>query len=1056
MNQNRTRTRRLPLLGTALAVAAVLVVVGHTAGSATTGASRPANEPAVGLTSVMTSPAGFLPSGPRNNGTAVLPDGRFVTPVGRSVQTELEPQNGVLSHDGRRLYVSSEGVDARPPNSRDHDNTRHARFFSVIDTATLAITTVEDDAMHSGLAESPDGRTLYVAEGQSDALGVFRRTPAADGGVGRFDKVATYPLNPASPKDYPWGLALSPDGKTAYVAGFSGDTLTVIDTASGAVRSRVATGSYPYAVVVSRDGKRAYVSNMGLYNADANLGVSSPIAPPAATYGGYNSTNSSSVWTYDLTTSTPTVLAATRIGVDLNGADVEGGSSPSGLALSPDDRTLAVTASGADQVVLLDTTRTVNAATDGQLPRLAAPSTKTPTAPAHPTSTVDLRVLVGSSSTPSPTGAQPDTAAWSPDGKVLFVGEGERNDVAVLDPARVLPDGADAAEATRLPGGVGTAEGPNRAAVVGRIPTAWYPTALQVSADSAHLYIVSMKGLGSGPNTFPGQPLPTTANAEPMAASYIPNTIHGRVTDLELSSACADLPALSALADANNGLVAPSATAGSNGNGYVVPTAYGQPASDKIKHVFLIIKENRSYDQVFGDQPGTESDNNYASYGRFVTPNTHALADRFALSDNYYATTETSTQGHTAIGTGQVNEFVDKVTPSQYANKLPYGAFDTLPENLPEGGFIWNNAARHGVRTTVFGEGTFVVGLPPTLLGRSPTRTAAGQLVPGVQANALTTYYAPYPSQVNPVGSAGPLKTPAEMVVPYNDEGRADAFATAVAAGNVVSQLNVMILFDDHLSGSIAGADTPERQIAESDHALGRVLSTISGSKYWQDSAVFVTMDDTQGGQDHVDAYRTLALVASPYARSGYVSHNHTSFSSMTKTINLLLGLPPTSLQEMTSTTMADSFVAAGAPTTAPFVTLANNTQPATNAPITAASNPSLREAARLTLDLPVGIDRGGALLPRINRLMLAGQRADGDPNVVAPVDVVRHTLPTGSPVAVVQGPPVDTHGVPAATTCLAARSAPRAAPRAGGGAQPVSSSAATTEWWRRLARTLP
>jgi len=986
-----------------------------------------ASEPGVNLTSVLSSPAGFLPSGPRSNGTAVLPDGRFVTPVGRSVQTTLEPQNGVLSHDGRRLYVSSEGTDDAPPAGTDHDHTKHARFFSVVDTTTLAITTVEDDALHSGLAESPDGLTLYVDEGQTDALGVFRRTPSAGGGVGSFAKVADYPLNAASPKDYPWGLALSPDGTRAYVTGFSGDTLTTVDTARGTVVSRVSTGSYPYGVVVSHDGRRAYVSNMGLYNADAVLGVNSPVSPPPATYGGYNSTNSDSVWTYDLTTATPTVVAATRIGADLNGADVEGGSSPSGMALSPDDRTLAVTASGNDEVELLDTTRTT--------PSLAVPSTNAPTAPRHPATAVDLRVLVGSTALASPTGAQPDTVAWSPDGKVLFAGEGERNDVVVIDPAAVSGTDADDVPGPTGPlaGGVGTGAGPSRAAVVGRIPTAWYPSALQVSPDSGHLFVVSMKGLGSGPNTDPALPLPTTANAEPPAVAYIPSTIHGRVTDIELSAACAALPTLTANSDADNGLVPATATSGSNGNGYVVPTAFGQPPSDKIKHVFLVIKENRSYDQIFGDDARTESDNNYASYGAFDTPNSHALAKQFSLSDNYYATTETSTQGHIAIDTGQVNEFVDKLTPSQYAGKLPYGSFDTLPENLPQGGFIWNNAARHGVRTTVFGEGTFVVGAAPALLGQSPSQLPSGQLIPGVQKDALTTYYAPYPSQVNPVGSTGPAKGPLETAFPYNDEGRASAFAQAVAAGNVVGQLNVMILFDDHLSGDIAGAPTPERQVAENDHALGEVVSTISHSSLWKDSAVFVTEDDTQGGQDHVDAYRTLALVASPYAAPGVVSHTHTSFSGMTKTIDLLLGLPPTSLQELTATSMADSFISAGAPTTAPYETLANNTQPATNASVARAPNQLLKAAAKLALKIPPGIDRGGALLPLDNKLQRMGQLAAGDPNVVQTANVVRHTLPDGSPVPATLGPPVDTHGVAAADTCLLREGAGRVAATTGG-----------------------
>lgn len=1016
-----SRSRRTRLVCLAIVTAAGLMLTHTAAGAA-------AVAPHVGLRTVLASPAGNLPSGPRTNGTAVLPDGRFLTPVGRSVTTELQPQNGVLSHDGRRLYVSSEGVDARPPASRNHDVTRHARFLSVIDTRTLKTTLIEDDALHSGMAESPDGLTLYVAEGQTDALGVFRRTPGP--GVGSFRKVADRPLNASSPKDYPWGLALSPDGKRAYVSGFSGDTLTTVDTSTGTVLSRVSTGAYPYAVVVSPDGTRAYVSNMGLYNADAALGVNSPVSPPPATYGGYNSVNSDSVWTYDLTASRPTVVAATRIGRDLNGVDVEGGSSPSGMALSPDGRTLAVTSSSDDELELLDTTSTV--------PSLAVPSTNAPAVPAHPARTVDLHVLAGSSALPSPTGAQPDAPAWSPDGRVLFVGEGERNDVVVLDPAKI-----SAGDAGDSAGGVGTGLGPNRDAVIGRIPTAWYPSALQVSHDSNHLFVVSMKGLGSGPNTDLGLGYPTAAAADPPAAGYIPNTIHGRVSDVELSSACASLPQLTATSDANNGLV--PAPTGAGGNGYVVPTAYGQSASTKVKHVFLIIKENRSYDQVFGDQPGTESDGRYASYGRFDTPNSHSIADHFALSDNYDATTETSTQGHLAIDTGQVNEFVDKLTPSQYANKLPYGSFDTLPENLPEGGFVWNNAGRHGVHSTIFGEGTFVVGASPALLGQSPSQLPSGQLIPGVQSDGFTTYYAPYPSQVNPVGSTGPAKGPLETAFPYNDEGRADAFQRAVTTGNVISQLNVMILFDDHTNGDIAGAPTPEREIAENDHGLGRVLSTLSHSQYWKDSAVFVTEDDTQGGQDHVDAYRTLALVASPWAKRGYVSHVHTSFSSMTKTINLLLGLPPTSLQEMTATSMADSFLSNGAPDQTPFTTLPNNTQPATNAPVAAAPNAQLREAARLSLTLPRGIDRGGDVLPQILALDHAGKLAAGDPNVRPTSRVVRHTLPSGSPVAVSQGPPVATGGRAAADTCLLPRPAAALIPHSTSGAGPVRSTAVAT-----------
>jgi len=1011
-----TGTRFATALSAAL-LAAVGLATPALAGDDGTAAAQSGAEPAVGLGSILTSPAGMLPSGPRSNGTGVLPDGRFVTPVGRSVQVDLEPQHSELSHDGRRLYVSSEGVDDDPPTTTDHDHTRHARYFSVLDTVTLAVTRVEDDALHAGLADTADGLTLYVAEGQTDSIGVFTRTPAPDGGVGTYAKTADWPLDPTKPTDYPDGLVLSPAGDRLYVTGFSGDTLTTVSTVGGAVLGRTGTGAYPYTLVLSPDGTRAYVSNMGLYNGDASLGLSSPIAPPPGSIGGYDSTTSASVWTYDITGPTPTVVAATKVGEPLDGADVDGGSSPSGLALSPDGRTLAVAASGDDQLALLDTTRTV--------PSTAVPSSGAPAVAAHPVSEVDLRALVGSAAVAGPTGAQPDAPLWSPDGKVLFVGEGERNDVVVINPLLIsapstLPDPTAA-----LGDGPGSAAGPNRDAVVGRIPTAWYPTSLAISPDGGHLFVTTMKGLGAGPNSALGPVASPPSGSEP-AVAYIPNTIHGRVSDVELSAACAALPSLTASSDADNGLVLGSADRQAlAGDGSVIPTSYGAGPSTKIKHVFLIIKENRPFDQVLGDQPGVEADQRFTAYPQRLTPNTHAIASQFSVGDNYYATTETSTQGHYAIDTGQVNEFVDKVTPSSYALKYPYGPFDTTPENLPEGGFIWNNAARHGVRSTIYGEGTFVVGVAPALLGQSPTTTSAGQLVPGVQQNALTTYDALYPSQANLQGNLGPLKAPVGAVYGYNDEARASAFARPDGQAEV-AQLNVMVLFDDHTDGDIAGAQTPERQVAENDHGLGRVLDTISHSSYWSSSAVFVTEDDTQGGQDHVDAYRTYGLVASPYAKRGHVSHVHTSFSSMTKTINLILGLPPTSLQEAVATPLSDDFISGSQqPDETPYTALANSTQPDANRPLAQARNPTEAAAARLALSIPPGIDRGGAALPLDLALDRSAELQAGDLNVAPVVTRTVHTLAAGSPDPVTLGPPAPTGDVPATDGCLRAQGAP-------------------------------
>ncbi|HWW52458.1 MAG TPA: hypothetical protein VNY84_01725, partial [Acidimicrobiales bacterium] len=879
--------------------------------------------------------------------------------------------------DGRRFYVTSEGYDDAP-STVEHDNAPKRRFLTVIDTATRLATKIEDDALHYGVAESPDGLTLYVSEGQSGSVGVFRRTPPVGdrGAPGSYKKLMSIVLDPVHRGDYPWGLSLSPRGDRLYVVGFESNILSVVNTVSRQVVARVATGEYPYGVTVSPDGTRVYVSNWGLYNQDADpllLGAHLPLAVPPATIGGYNTDRSSSVWTYQTGAGAPSVVAQTRIGRPLNGAGVVGGALPSALALSPDGHLLAVTSSNGDLVEILDVTRTI-------------PDPASLNAPAHPRRLVDLRALPG-----GPTGAQPDAVAWTAGGRLLLVAEGGRNSVAVVDPVRVR-SGYSAPGQT-------TPDGWNRGAVLGRLPTGWYPTALNVGADG-RLWITNNMGLGSGPNTASGP----DGTGGTSATTYIPDTLFGSVQEVALGQALADLAHLTHVSDVDNGLVPAAATA--NGDGGVVPVAYGQGPSKAIKHVFLIIKENRPYDQVLGDIPGTERDQRFTYYGKFVTPNTHALAKRFAFGDNFYALSETSVDGHYSIDTGQINEFVLKTTPSSYAGKFPVDHFQTNPENLPQGGFIWDNAARHGVPTRVYGEGTYVVGIAPDQLAKGTALTPAGLLQPAVTA-ADVTYDPTYPSQVNLAANI-PTSTGvalANSVYPYNDEGRVAAFRQEMGVFNttgVLPNLNVMLLFDDHTDGYLPGHPSPEAHIAENDHALGEIVDTISHSQFWKDSAIFVVEDDTQSGQDHVDAHRSFGVMISPWARPGRVSHVHTSFSSMVKTINLLLGLPPTSIQEMTATSMADFFVPRGArPNLSPYTALPNNVFHEINPSVVAAPNAASRQAAALALLMPPGIDKGGELLPLDLAIGRAGALAAGDPNVVALPAVIEHTLPDGSPPAV-------------------------------------------------------
>lgn len=973
---NSGSLRRRPL---ALAVTVTLLVL-LAAAASRLGAKAVTDpyglSPSVGVDTVFSSPAGDLPAGPRSNGTAVLPDGRLLTPVGRQTQVELQPLNGVLSADGRRLYVSSEGIDDDPGLAGNQ------RFVTVIDTATGAKTLVRDDALHFGIAESRDGRTLFVSEGQTGSVGVFKRTPPANDpqAPGTYAKLTSIVLNPSQPADYPWGLALSPDGTRLYVAGFESNTISVIDTASRTVLARVNTGNYPYGVVVSPDGQHLYVSNWGLYNQDAGLlgplASQAPVGLPPLTIGGYNTTASSSVWGYTVTQSGLQVDTKTRIGLPINGADVVGGSLPSGLALSPDGGRLAVTSSNDDLVQVLDTT--------SRMPGLIRPSlAKT---------TIDLHEVLG-----GPTGAQPDAVSWVDGGRHLLVAEAGRNSVAVVDATQLVPDRTGLVTSN-------TYTGSNRSAVLGRMPTGWYPTAVVPSPGEDHLYVVNDEGLGSGPNggSATGQVTQTGG------ADYIPNTLFGTVQDVAFPWAMSRLGTLSRLSDVDNGLaLSPSGAASPAGDGSVVPTTYGSGPSSKIKHVFLIIKENRPYDQVFGDLAGGERLQSLTTFGQSITPNSHALAARFSVGDNYYANSETSVDGHYSVDTGQINQFVLETTPSSYAGKFPHDTFQTQPENIPMPGFIWDNAGIHGIPTRVYGEATYLVGIGPQQLGKGVDITPRGAIAPGIKV-ANVSYDPLYSNQVDlqdaapgPAPIGGLVHQAINAAYPYNDEGRASEFArdlSTLDAAGLVAQLNVMILFDDHTAGYLPGASSPEDYVAENDHALGEVIQSISHSSVWPSSAVFVTEDDTQGGVDHVDAHRSFGMVISPWAKPG-VDHVHTSFSSMNKTIDLLLGLPPTSTEEMTSSSMASDFISAGEqPDDTPYSALANTTFPVVNPLPSLTLNPLQQQAAQLALKIPAGIDQGGELARLDEMIGRQGALAYRDPNVRPEPAVIEHTLPTGSP----------------------------------------------------------
>ena len=375
-------------------------------------------------------------------------------------------------------------------------------------------------------------------------------------------------------------------------------------------------------------------------------------------------------------------------------------------------------------------------------------------------------------------------------------------------------------------------------------------------------------------------------------------------------------------------------------------------------------------------------------------PNHHEAAKVFAHGDNYYDVGQDSFDGHFIIDSGHENEFDQKVHPTVWnANKLsPEGLYVSAPENLPLNGYMWNNLYRHNVSFRIYGEATYLLGLGPTaLVPPSQVSTEPKRLLP--QAYALNGNYSlTYPSQITPSRPAfGDGNT---------DEDRADDFLRELpvidAAGQVPSFM-FLWMTDDHTQGATPGAPTPEYEVARNDHALGRILEGLTHSAAWKDMAIFVTEDDPQDGQDHLDAHRTIQLVLSPYVKRGVRLGDH--------------ALEPVDVEDDGPAPRRAAQLHAGgdghtahrllhghAAARPRYVAKDQQVPLKLNPSAAAASNQQLAAAARLQDDVPAGLDEGGAMLQSVLRVRHEGAVAAAEPGVPVLANEVEHRLDTSSP----------------------------------------------------------
>jgi DNA-binding beta-propeller fold protein YncE len=536
----------------------------------------------------------------------------------------------------------------------------------------------------------------------------------------------------------------------------------------------------------------------------------------------------------------------------------------------------------------------------------------------------------------APPGSTPNSLALSPDESLLFVSNANTNNLAVVN--------------VKDPGG---------SAPLGFIPTGWYPTSVRFSRDGKSIFVANGKGASSRANR--DGPRPGFAGGRSPMQEYIGGLFQGTLSLIsmpaprQMAGYSQTVYECSPLKRGDPTAVAGAATA----QGNPIPSKAGEPSP--IRYVIYIIKENRTYDQVFGDMKQGNGDANLCLFPEAITPNHHALVSEFVLLDNFYVESEVSADGHEWTMGAYASDFVERLWPLGYRGdrRVPYpaeGAHDEIAR--PAGGYLWDKAAAKGVTYRSYGE--FIAN----------GRTAAE---PGkASVKALEGHFDPMYRSFD---------------MDYPDVKRSERFLEELAGfekAGEMPQLSVVRLPNDHTSGTSPGKWTVTACVGDNDLALGRLVEGLSKSRFWKQMAIFVVEDDAQNGSDHVDAHRTVALAISPYIKRRSVDSTLYSTSSMLRTMELILGLEPMSQFDAAARPMFKAFTAT--PDFAPYVhrpakvdVNARNTR---NAPMAAAS-------ARLDLEVE---DRADDLL--FNEIIwkaVKGKDAVMPPPVRAAFVIPRH-----------------------------------------------------------------
>jgi len=744
----------------------------------------------------------------------------------------------------------------------------------------------------------------------------------------------------------PTGGALTPDGRFYWTvsAGSGFNDVRIVSVKSAKVVQTIPLPGASGGVVIDRKGKRAYVS--GLANS-TNLETSRPSLP-----GGTGDVihvfrlakSGKATETGQLPVPAPADAEPPN---DFPLPSTKKIGYPEYLDISPNGKTLVVPLNLANRAAIVDVrSKAVRYATVGRYPYAAAvlPDGRRALVSNETTGTVSVVDLATAKVTKTISAgghlSHPE-AIVAPKGRRAYVTVTNKDRVAVIDTKKLkviknISVGAKAGIGTN-PNALAfhnnrvfvTQGGADRISVIdakklkvtGRIPTGRYPTDVRISRKATLVWLTA-KGLGVGPNPKGPDPFHSLTLNQTGSENlqFLPHITNGDVGIGKLPSA-KKLRSLTKAADkqlkpANLPKAPPAGT----------PIHAGGP----IKHVFFIVRENRTYDQVLGDDARGDGDSSLTLFGSSVTPNLHALSTRFPLVDHVYANSEASQQGHMWTSAANVSDHMEK-SWNQISNLFgDYGARQrpletgVLAVSFPPKGFLFDQAIRDKVSFFNYGEayaGNFPLPYPqiPLLANtfdkdRGPAEIAAAQAkfaqsdfnTPGRAGDCFPNGFY--------IGSdilTGKQIYDSSLPAGTDGESRTDCFrqrfAQQLAAGNVPA-FNYLTLTNDHTQGLSGGNRTPQAMIADNDLGTAQIIDTISHSAIWPQTAIFVIEDDSQDGADHVDAHRIPALVVSPYAKANAVVHTRYDQVSVIRTMELILGMHPLSLNDALATPMYDAF----------------------------------------------------------------------------------------------------------------------------------------------------